>query len=296
MLEQVVNQSVPLAKDSKMLIFGGGFSGQHIASVARRLGVNVLCSRRSKNSPGADFVFNGLANEMPNESIFEGVTHLLSCIPPDEKGQDPVIKNLREKLKTQSFQWVGYLSTTGVYGDSKGNWVEEKKLPEPKQSRSKKRLACEEEWQTLNQPVQILRLPGIYGPGRSAIETIMNGKCKLIDKPGQVFSRIHIDDIAGAVIHLIHLSRQGNSPQIINIADDFPTANLEVLTYAASLLNMKLPAAEKFETAAKKMSPMALSFWEENRRVSNNLLCKELGYSLLHPDYRSGLKDCLLQI
>tara|TARA_Y100001968_G_scaffold319487_1_gene351098 strand:+ start:3799 stop:4701 length:903 start_codon:yes stop_codon:yes gene_type:complete len=296
MLEQIVKQSVPLAKDSKMLIFGGGFSGQHIAAVARGLGANVLCSRRSKNTAGADFVFNSLNNEIPPENIFEGTTHLLSCIPPNEKGKDPVLENLQAKLKTLSFKWVGYLSTTGVYGDSQGKWVEENKLPEPKQNRSKKRLACEEEWQQLNQPVQILRLPGIYGPGRSAIDNIMNGKYKLIDKPGQVFSRVHIDDIAGAIMHLIHLSNKGNRPKVINIADDFPTANIEVLTYAASLLNIKLPDAEQFETASKTMSPMALSFWEENRRVSNKLLCNKLGYSLLHPDYRSGLKECLLQI
>ena len=296
MLEQVVNRSSPLAKDSKLLIFGGGFSGQHIAAVARKLGVKVFCSRRTKDSPGADFVFNGLQSEMPDENIFAGATHLLSCIPPNENGKDPVLENLKDKLKSHAFEWVGYLSTTGVYGDSQGSWVEETKSPEPRQHRSKKRLACEEEWKQLNQKVQILRLPGIYGPGRSAVDTIIKGKYKLIDKPGQVFSRIHIDDIAGAIMHLISLSTQGIRPEIINIADDFPTANIEVLTYAASLLKQKLPAAEKFEIAAKTMSPMALSFWEENRRVSNKLLCKELGYSLLHPDYRSGLKDCLLKI
>tara|TARA_Y100001968_G_scaffold330634_1_gene383035 strand:+ start:852 stop:1757 length:906 start_codon:yes stop_codon:yes gene_type:complete len=297
MLEQIVKQSFPLAKDSKMLIFGGGFSGQHIAAAARRLGAKVLCSRRIKDSPGADFVFNSLNSaEMPSEDIFEGTTHLLSCIPPNTKGKDPVLENLQKKLLSMPLEWVGYLSTTGVYGDSQGEWVGESQIAKPKQERSQKRLACEESWKNLNQPVQILRLPGIYGPGRSAINNIINGKCKLIDKPGQVFSRIHIDDIAGAIMHLIHLSKEGKRPDVINIADDLPCSNVEVLSYAASLVGVELPPVEQFQTASKEMSPMALSFWQENRRISNDLLCKDLRYSLIHPDYRSGLKECLLHL
>ena len=150
MLKQVVNKSVPLEKGSKLIIFGGGFSGQHIAAVARKLQVNVLCSRRSNKNPGADFLFNEIENTMPDETVFEGATHILSCIPPNEEGKDPVLKNLKERLNIRSLKWIGYLSTTGVYGDSRGNWVEETKLPEPQQQRSKARLACEEEWQRLN--------------------------------------------------------------------------------------------------------------------------------------------------
>ena len=114
----------------------------------------------------------------------------------------------------------------------------------------------------------------------------------MIDKPGQVFSRVHIDDIAGAIFHLIHLANKEKMPNIVNLADNLPTSNIEVMKFAASLLKTSLPPAEPFEIAAKQMSPMALSFWKENRRVSNNLLCNELGYSLIHPDYQSGLRDC----
>ena len=116
----------------------------------------------------------------------------------------------------------------------------------------------------------------------------------MISKPGQVFSRIHIDDIAGATFHLIDRYSKGQTPKIINIADNYPTVNTDVLRYAAELLNYKLPPIQSFEMAAKEMTPMALSFWEENRRVSNNLLCKELGYQLIHQDYKSGLKACYL--
>ena len=140
-----------------------------------------------------------------------------------------------------------------------------------------------------------MRLPGIYGPGRSALENIKKGNPKLIDKPGQVFSRIHVDDIAGAACHLMALAAKGERPSIINVADDVPSSNIEVLRYAASLIGASLPPVEQFAIAASQMSPMALSFWQENRRVSNQRLCKELGYSLLHPDYQSGLKDCLIK-
>jgi len=193
-------------------------------------------------------------------------------------------------------KWVGYLSTTGIYGDCQGKWVTESDIPKPHLPRSLRRLACEEAWQSSNLPIQILRLPGIYGPGRSAIETIKKGKAKMIDKPGQVFSRIHVDDIAGAIFHLIHLAtNQGLRPKVVNVADDLPSSNIEVIRYGASLMGIGLPPIEPFEIAAKQMTPMALSFWQENRKVSNNLLCNELGYSLMHSNFKSGLKDCWMQ-
>ncbi len=296
MLETVVNQSVPLPVNSKMLVLGGGFSGQHIASVTKALGGNVLCSRRDSKSVGADFSFNSKSDQIPSINILEGVTHLISCIPPNQDGKDPVIEKLKKEIKNMPISWIGYLSTTGVYGDSKGEWVNEQTIPKPKQLRSKNRLACEQEWLELGLPVQILRLPGIYGPGRSALESIVKGKYKLVDKPGQVFSRIHIDDIAGAIMHLIDLASKGKMPKIINIADNLPTNNIEVLEHAASLINYKLPAIESYKIASQKMSPMALSFWQENRRISNQLLCKSLNYSLIHNDYKLGLKDCLSQL
>ena len=294
MLSDVVKQCLPFPRESKMLIFGGGFSGQHIATVARSLGVNVFCSRRDLNSLGADFIFDPETNQLPSSSVFEGVTHLLSCIPPSKNGKDPVIQSLELEIKQMPLKWCGYLSTTGVYGDSKGKWVSETDEPNPGQLRSKHRRECEKEWEKQNIPFQILRLPGIYGPGRSAIESIVNRKCRLIDKPDQFFSRIHIDDIAGAIMHLIHLTSEGIKPNVINLADDLPTSNIEVLEYTASLLNRSLPKVESFESASKSLSSMALSFWQESRKVNNKLLCKDLGYSLIHPTYKSGIQECLI--
>ncbi len=295
MLKELVKRSRPLPSGSKLLIMGGGFSGQHFAALMRSLGNEVLCTRRDNQKPGADLIFNSSTNQILPETAFEGVTHVLSCIPPSPKGEDPVLIHLQNQLKQLKLKWVGYLSTTGVYGDSGGSWVKESDTPKPQQERSKRRLSCEIAWQLSGLPVQIIRLPGIYGPGRSALESIKSGKCKLIDKPGQVFSRIHVDDIAGATLHIIHQASKGWSPQIINVADDKPISNKDVLLYAAKLLAISNPPLQPFKIAAKTMSPMALSFWEENRRVSNELLCQTLGYKLMHPDFKVGLEDCLLQ-
>ena len=295
MIKDLVKQAKPLPSNSKLLILGAGFSGHHIAALGRALGTNVICTRRSSEKGGADCIFDSTTQTIPSKNILKNVTHLLSCIPPDANGQDPVLFSLEKQIADMPLQWAGYLSTTGVYGDCKGQWVNESDLPKPGLLRSKRRLACEKTWQNSGLPVQILRLPGIYGPGRSALENIRKGNLKMIHKPGQVFSRIHVDDIAGAAFHLMHLSDNGKRPAIINVADNRPSTNIEVMQFAASLLEASLPPVEKFEKAASKMSPMALSFWQENRKVNNQMLCKELGYSLIHPDYQSGLRDCLTQ-
>ena len=295
MNHDIVKRLIPLPPKSKLIIFGGGFSGQRIATVGRHLGATVLCSRRKENSKGADFTFN-TDQEFSNE-IFEGATHILSCIPPLLNGEDPVIHKLRsELLNSKTLKWVGYLSTTGVYGDTKGEWVNENTLPNPQQDRSIRRLSCEKEWLETKLPIQILRLPGIYGPKRSAFESILNGTAKMIDKPGQIFSRIHVDDIAGAVLYLMNLYAQGKNPSLVNVADNLPTNNLEVNNFAAKLAKKNLPSIIPFEIAKKDMNPMALSFWQENRKVDNTLLCKKLGYSLIYPDFKSGLKDCFSKL
>ena len=295
MIQEIVKRSEPLPPKSKLIIFGGGFSGQRIASVGRHLGVKVLCSRRREGSKGADFIFN-TDQELSNE-ILEGATHVLSCIPPLLSGEDPVLLKLKTQLlNSKNLQWVGYLSTTGVYGDTKGEWVNENTSPNPQQERSIRRLSCEQKWIETNLPIQILRLPGIYGPGRSAFESLMKGTTKMVDKPGQVFSRVHVDDIAGAVLFLINLYSQGKNPSVINVADNLPTNNLEVIAFAAELAKKSLPSKIPFEIAKKTMSPMALSFWQENRRVDNKLLCKTLGYSLIYPNFKCGLKNCFSEL
>ena len=296
MIDDVVKRFDPLPIESKLIIFGGGFSGQHLASACKALGNKVLCSRRQQNSKGADFIFDSKNETFPKE-ILKDATHVLSCIPPSAEGKDPLLQQVKSQLlNATKLKWVGYLSTTGVYGDSQGAWVDEEMTPKPKQARSIRRLSCEKEWLATGLPLQILRLPGIYGPGRSAFESLLIGKSKMIDKPRQVFSRIHVDDIAGAILFLINLASKGNRQIIVNVADNLPTNNIEVLSYAATLAGKTLPKIEPFESAAKSMSPIALSFWQENRRVNNNLLCKKLGYNLIHPDFRFGMKDCFKQL
>ena len=295
MIQDIVKRLEPLPAKSKLIIFGGGYSGQKIASVGRFLGTKVFCSRRKKGSKGADFIFN--SEEEFSQEILEGATHVLSCIPPLLSGKDPVLSKLKTQLlNSKNLKWVGYLSTTGVYGDTKGGWVNENTSPNPQQERSIRRFSCEKQWIETKLPIQILRLPGIYGPGRSAFESLFNGTTKMIDKPDQVFSRIHVDDIAGSVLFLINLYSQGKNPLVVNVADDLPTSNLEVITFAAKIAKKSIPLKIPFEIAKKEMSPMALSFWQENRKVDNKLLCQKLGYSLIYPDFKSGLKNCFSKL
>jgi nucleoside-diphosphate-sugar epimerase len=186
---------------------------------------------------------------------------------------------------------VGYLSTTGVYGDTGGAWVDETSPPRPLLPRSRERLACEQAWHRTGLPVQLLRLPGIYGPGRNPILNLRNGTARLIHKPGQVFSRVHVDDIVGAVLHLIALAPQ-ERPDTLILADTCPCPSSEILGLAAHLLGCKLPAVQRYEDVAATLSPMARSFWSENRRASSRRLREELGYRLLYPTYQEGLPSC----
>jgi len=283
-----------LGNTNKFLILGCGFSGSFFARTIRQLGCTALTSSRSKNKDPDSFVFNSENGIIPNEEIFDGVTHILSCIPPDKNGNDPVLKCLKDTLKNLSLEWVGYLSTTGVYGNTKGNWVSEIDDPNPSQKRSHKRLNCEKEWIESCLPVQIFRLPGIYGPGRSTFEAIKNKKIRVISKKDQVFSRVHVADITNAIIYLLQNKNSLKFCQIINIADDQPCSQIEVIQYCYDLLGLTMPKPILFEDAKEKLSPIAQSFWMENRRVSNKLLCATLGYKLIYKNYKVGLKNCFL--
>ena len=279
---------------NKFLIFGCGFTGSFFAKTIKRFGWNVLTSSRSVNKDPSSFIFNSEKGTVPNKKIFDGVTHILSCIPPGKNGSDPVLASLKNKLQSLSLEWVGYLSTTGVYGDTKGNWVSEIDQPNPFHERSHKRLNCEKEWIESGLPVQIFRLPGIYGPGRSTFEAIKNQKIRIIFKKDQVFSRIHVADITNAIIYLLQNKDYLEFHQIINIADDEPCSQIEVIQYCYDLLGLKMPKPILFENAKKELSPIAQSFWMENRRVSNKLLCETLGYKLIYKNYKKGLKNCFL--
>ena len=288
------NSASSLNNKNKFLILGCGFSGSFFAKRIRQLGCTALTSSRSENKDQNSFVFNSENGTVPNKKIFDGVTHILSCIPPDNNGNDPVLGSLKNKLKSLSLEWVGYLSTTGVYGNTKGDWVSEIDQPSPYQIRSQRRLNCEKEWIESGLPVQIFRLPGIYGPGRSTFEAIRNKKIRVISKKNQVFSRIHVADITNAIIYLLQNKNHLKFHQIINIADDEPCSQIEVIKYCYDLLGLKMPKPILFEDAKEELSPIAQSFWMENRRVSNKLLCETLGYKLIYKNYKLGLKNCFL--
>ena len=283
-----------LGNKNKFLILGCGFSGSFFAKTVRKFGCSVLTSSRSISSDPNSFVFDSENYMVPDEKTFDGVTHILSCIPPDKNGKDPVLKSLKNKLKSLPLEWVGYLSTTGVYGDTKGTWVSEVDEPNPFQKRSHKRLNCEKEWIESGLPVQIFRLPGIYGPGRSTFEAIKNKKIRVISKKNQIFSRIHVADITNAIIYLLQNKNSLKYYQIINIADDEPCSQIEVIQYCYDLLGLTMPKPILFEDAKDELSPIAKSFWMENRKVSNKLLCETLGYKLIYKNYKIGLKNCYL--
>ena len=295
MLSDLVNRSQPLRADARVLVLGGGYSGGHVARLLRALGTTVRCSRRHLDGSEADLIFDSATGQIPTADDLDGITHVLSTIPPTAEGQDPVLTHLGSQLRERPLIWVGYLSTTGVYGDRRGEWVSEEDPADPGQPRSERRHACEQAWLDSGLPVQILRLPGIYGPGRSILNSLQAGKARRILKADQVFCRIHVDDIAGACLHLMHRAADGPGPAIVNVSDDCPAAPQDLLLYGADLLKCELPEEEPFDVASRSMSAMARSFWSENRRVRNTLLCRQLGYSLLHPDFKAGLQDCFRQ-
>lgn len=205
-----------------------------------------------------------------------------------------MLESLGTTLASLPLQWLGYLSTSGVYGDRAGAWVQESDTPAPGLPRSRARLACEQAWQASGLPLQVFRLPAIYGPGRCPFNGLRSGTSRLIHKPAQVFSRIHVDDITGALLHNLALPR-AQRPAVLNLADDRPCPSSETLGYAAHLLNCKLPEVEPYGRIQESLSPMARSFWSENRRTSNRRLCVELGYQLRYPSYREGFRACLLE-
>ena len=215
---------------------------------------------------------------------------LIVSIPPDADG-DIALRAYSEALRQASaLRSIIYLSTIGVYGDHAGAWVDETTMPNPKSVRSRERLTAELQWQDFGRaigiPVAIFRLPGIYGPGRNALINVMRGEARRIVKPGQVFNRIHVHDIAQA-IEAAYIRRADG---IFNICDDEPAPAQAPITYAADLLGAVLPAEVAFDDIKPTLSPMALSFYAESKRARNTRMKDELGVRLLYPSYREGLR------
>jgi nucleoside-diphosphate-sugar epimerase len=273
----------------RFFLFGLGFSGRVIARRLAEDGWNVTGTTRSGKAvdcPGIQILPFDRDHPLPPDCL-DGVDAVLSSVPPDTQG-DPALDLMEAAIQTASLSWIGYLSTTGVYGDHGGAWVDEETPPDPTLDRSRRRLAAETRWRTLG--AHIFRLAGIYGPGRSAVDTVRSGQARRVVKPGQVFSRIHVEDIAGAVRASLARPHPG---AIYNLCDDDAAPPQEVIAHACALLGTEPPPEIPWEMARQTLSPMALSFYADNKRVHNSKMKQELGLCLKYPSYHQGLKSCL---
>ena len=278
----------------KLLVFGPGYSASAaIARFAER-GAEATATARS-DERAAELAARGIrpvhfGGGTASDDLIAAIadaTHILVSIPPGESG-DPVLASAGAALEEASeLRSIVYLSTVGVYGDHDGGWVDEATAPRPKSRRSIARLAAEEGWTEraaeLGRPLAILRLAGIYGPGRNALVSLAAGTARRIVKPGQVFNRIEVDDIAAAIVAAFDRETVG----IFNVADDEPAPPQDVVAYAAELLGIDPPPEIPFASA--ELPPMARSFYGENKRVRNARLKEELGVELRYPTYREGL-------
>ena len=229
------------------------------------------------------------------QTTLRAATHLLSSVAP-EQGADPVLKAIGSTIAStaQGLRWIGYLSTTGVYGDHAGEWVDEETQPRPTSERARARLAAEERWLALGRaydiPVQIFRLGGIYGPGRAPFDRLREGSLRSIVKPGQVFSRIHVDDIAAVLAASIARPVPG---RLYNVVDDRPCPTQDVNAHAAALLGMPPPPEVAYADAEPETTAMARGFYAESRRVRNRRIREELGVALAYPTFEQGLAAIL---
>ena len=279
-----------------VLILGAGFSGSAIAKAFLPLAQSVTGTTRSEDklagllALGIDaLVYDGTTISPELAAAMKRTTHLIQSIAPGRDG-DPMMRpgtpSLAELMP--NLEWAGYLSTVGVYGDHGGAWVAEDASLEPISARSVERVAAEQAWlavgQVQNIPVAVLRLSGIYGPGRNAFCNLAAGTARRLIKPNQVFNRIRVEDIAGATVFLSGRSIGG----VFNITDHEPAPPQDIVAEAARLMGVAPPPKMPFETA--ELSPMARSFYGENKRVSNTRL-RDLGFVFRFPDYRISLAE-----
>lgn len=257
---------------SHLLIFGPGYSAQRIAMLAEGRGWEVSFVNRER-----------FAEPVSTLAAIRTATHILSSVPPTEAG-DPILSVYGEAIALSSARWIGYLSSTGVYGNANGAWIGESATLG---GRRRARIEADLAWQALRGDTHIFRLPGIYGPERSALDKLREGTAHRVDVPGHMFSRIHVDDLARGVAASWSQSAGG----IFHLSDDEPAPQEQVIAYAAKLERVTLPPLENFEDA--KLSPAARGFYSASRRISNNKAKRLLGWRPLYPTYREGLRACL---
>ena len=278
----------------RLFCFGYGYSAE---ALARRLSARIVALAGTRTSPvegdaalGARLaVYQGDSAATEVRDLLHGSTHVLVSIPPDLEG-DAVLRHFRSELAgLTDLAWVGYLSTVGVYGDCHGEWVDEARATNPTSERSLRRVLAEKAWLDFGaesgRRVEIFRLAGIYGPGRSVIDNLRAGTARRIIKPGQVFNRIHVDDIAAVLAAAIDTP---TGHQLYNVADDEPAPPQDVIACGAGLLGVPVPPDIPFEEAG--LTGMAASFWAESKRISNARIRSALGVTLAYPTYREGLR------
>ena len=275
-----------------LFTFGHGYSASALARLLSPLGWQLFGTTRNADKLD-DIAAQGVTpilwpDSDPRPALAQA-THLLLSAAPDESG-DPVIAEFGSDMAqlAPNLEWVGYLSTTGVYGDHQGGWVDESTPLTPSTKRGHHRVLAERQWQETGLPLHIFRLAGIYGPGRGPYDKVRNGTARRIIKPGQVFSRIHVEDIAQVLAASIARPDPG---AIYNLCDDDPAPPQDVIEHAAKLLGLPIPPAIDWEGA--DMSPMARSFYAESKKVRNDRIKADLGVTLKYPDYRSGLRALL---
>jgi nucleoside-diphosphate-sugar epimerase len=277
----------------RLVIFGYGFSAAAFAGRMRARGFAIAATCRTEEKAARlraqdieAHLFDGTAPMADAHALLDGATHLLSSVPPGKDG-DPVLAQLEPAIRAGApYKWIGYLSTTGVYGDRDGDWVDEEGALEPTGPRGQRRVDAERGWFALADcgPVMAFRLAGIYGPGRSALDTVRQGRARRIVKEGQVFSRIHVDDIAAVLEASVDRPNPGAA---YNVCDDEAAPPQDVIAHACDLLGETPPPEIPFEAA--ELSDMARSFYRDNKRVRNDRIKRELGVSLTYPTYREGL-------
>ncbi len=281
----------------RLFCFGLGYSAGVLAKRLTAAGWSMAGTCRDAEqahrlcAEGIDaVVFDGETPLIEPTKIFSSATHVLVSVPPDEDG-DPILRHFGTAIGARKdLKWIGYLSTTGVYGNTDGRMVDETSPIDPDVARSGRRALAEIDWLAMYRnfglPIHVFRLAGIYGPDRNALEQLRRGKARRIDKPGHKFSRIHVADIANVLIASI---AQPNPGAIYNVCDNEAIEASRVTEFAADLLGVEPPPLLSFAQAAKTMSPMGLSFWQDNRLVDNTRIRSELGVVLDYPDYRAGL-------
>jgi nucleoside-diphosphate-sugar epimerase len=276
----------------RLFCFGFGYSASALAERLSADGRTAIAGTRTRDHGNSISAFAGDARSLDVVRQLEGTTHALVSIPPGQEGC-PVLRHFEADLAAlKSLTWVGYLSTVGVYGDAAGGWVDENTPIRPASERALRRAEAEAAWMRFgdatHKRVEIFRLPGIYGPGRSVFEMLKAGTAKRMIKPGQVFNRIHVADIAGALARAMVTE---TSHRVFNITDDEPSPPQDVVAFGASLLGLSPPPETAFD--ATRLSPMAASFYAENKRVRNVRMTRDLGYHPLYPSYREGLRAIL---